>query len=199
MEQGRSSYATAIAQHESIIQAPTLWEVIMAMNVVKTNAREVSVNSAKFVAFTNVSGVYPDVLVWERTDSGEWAPVAWRSSPDSADEVSFEDLELEVATRDGGAVLLGEGCTRQQFYEFLFGSDAFAESEFAESEEEGFESDVWYPAQFEAPGFLVSDHGYLVEYREGLDWTEAETEVRKDLDSLNEHTHVEMYGHSYRV
>ena len=37
MEQGRSSYATAIAQHESIIHAPTLWEVIMAKFVSSRN------------------------------------------------------------------------------------------------------------------------------------------------------------------
>ena len=165
---------------------------------VKTQAREVSVNSVKFVAFTNVSGLYPDVLVWEHVESG-WTPVAWVDSPDSDGEVSTGDLEMEVETRDGGAVLLGSDCTRQQFYSFVFGTDAFAESEFADSDVEGFESDVWYPAQFEAPGFLKSDNGYLVEYHEGLDWSEAEAEVHKDLDSLDEHTRVEMYGSSYRA
>ena len=173
----------------------------MAMKFVKTQAREVSVSNVKFVAFSNVSGLYPDVLVWERTDSGEWAPVAWRSSPDSAEEISSEDLGMEIATRDCGAVLFGEDCTRQEFYEYVFGTDAFSESEFADSnpEELGFDSDVWYPAQFEAPGFLKSDNGYLVEYHEGLNWSEAEDKVRKDLDALNEHTRVEMYGHSYRA
>ena len=172
----------------------------MAMKTIKTQAREVSVDGVKFVAFTNTSGVYPDVLVWERTDSG-WAPVAWRSSPDSSSEVSSEDLEMEVATRDGGAVLLGEDCTRQQFYEFVFGSDSFADSEFTESDpsELGFESDAWFPAQFEAPDYLMSDNGVLVEYHEELNWSEVEDEVRKDLDSLDEHTREEMYGHSYRV
>ena len=168
---------------------------------VKTNAREVSVSdSVQFVAFTNTSGVYPDVLVWERTDSG-WDPVAWRSSPDSDGEVSSEDLELEVATRDSGVVLLGAECTRQQFFAFVFGSDAFSESEFADSEAEdlGFESDVWYPAQFEEPDFLKSNNDYLVAYHEGLNWSEAEDEVRKDLERLDEHTHEEMYGHSYRA
>ena len=160
----------------------------------------VSVSNTKFVAFSNVSGVYPDVLVWERTDSGEWAPVAWVDSPDSDGAVSGDDLEMEVATRDGGAVLLGADCTRQQFYEFVFGSDAFSDSEFTESEEElGFESDVWYPEQLEAPGFLMSDNGVLVKYHERLDWEESEAEVRKDLDKQNEHTRVEMYGHSYRA
>ena len=170
----------------------------MAMTVVKTNAREVSLDEAKFVAFTSTSGVYPDVLVWERVESG-WTPVAWRSSPDCSEEVSSEDLELELGTRDGGTVLLGADCTRQQFHEFVFGTDAFAESAFADSEVEGFESDVWYPAQFEAPGYLVSDSGYLVEYHESLDWGKAESKVRKDLDSLNEHTRVEMYGSSYKL
>ena len=172
----------------------------MAMVVTKTNAREVSVGSVKFVAFSNVTGVYPDVLVWERTDSG-WAPIAWRSSPDSSDEVSLDDLELEIVTRDSGVVLLGSDCTRQQFYEFVFGTDAFSDSAFTEtdSEELGFDSDVWYPAQFEAPDYLMSDHDYLVEYHEGLNWEEAESEVRKDLNALNEHTHVEMYGHSYKA
>ena len=200
MEQGRSSYATAIAQHESIIHAPTLWEVIMAMKTIKTQDQEVSVANATFVAFSNVAGVYPDVLVWEHTESG-WAPVAWRSSPDSAEEVSSEELELEIATRDSGAVLLGEDCTRQQFYEFVFGTDVFSDSEFKEfnSAELGFESDVWYPAQMQEPGFLMSDNDYLVEYHEGLDWSKAEGEVRKDLDKQNEHVHEEMYGHSYRA
>ena len=170
----------------------------MAMKFTKTTNREVSVGSVKFVAFVNASGVYPDVLVWEHVESG-WTPVAWVDSPDSDGEVSTGDLEMEVETRDGGAVLLGSDCTRQQFYSFVFGTDAFAESEFADSDVEGFESDVWYPAQFEAPGFLKSDNGYLVEYHEGLDWSEAEAEVHKDLDSLDEHTRVEMYGSSYRA
>ena len=171
----------------------------MAMVVAKTNAREVSVSNVKFVAFTNTSGLYPDVLVWERTDSGEWAPVAWRSSPDSAKEISSDDLEMEIMTRDGGAVLLGADCTRQQFYEYVFGTDSFSDSAFADSEVDGFESDVWYPANFEAPDYLMSDNNYLVEYHEGLNWEESELEVRKDLDYLNERTHEELYGHSYRA
>ena len=164
------------------------------------SSREVSVEASKFVAFTNVSGVYPDVLVWERTDSG-WAPVAWVDSPDFTGEVSDENLEMEVATRDSGVVLLGEDCTRQEFYEYVFGSDAFADSACAESDpqELGFVSDVWFPTQFEEPGYLMCDSGYLVEYHEGLDWEKAESEVRKDLDALNEHTRVEMYGHSDRA
>ena len=173
----------------------------MAMKTQKTQAREVSLDSVKFVAFTNTSGVYPDVLVWERTDSGEWAPVAWRDSPECSGEVSSDELELELMTRDGGVVLLGSDCTRQEFYEFVFGSDAFSESAFTDSDpsELGFESDVWFPAQFEEPDFLMSDNGYLVEYHEGLDWSEAEAEIRKDLDALDEAVHMEMYGHSYRA
>ena len=173
----------------------------MAMKTVKTNAYEVEVSdSVQFVAFTNVSGVYPDVLVWEHTESG-WTPIAWRSSPDDAGEISNEDLEMEIATREGGAVLLGADCTRQQFFSFVFGSDSFADSAFADSEsaELGFDSDVWYPAQFEAPDYLMSDRNYLVEYHEGLNWEAAEDEVRKDLDSLNEHTHEELYGSSYKA
>ena len=174
----------------------------MAMKTAKNQAREVSVAGVQFVAFTNVSGVYPDVLVWERNEeSCEWTPIAWRDSPDSADEVSSNDLEMEVMTRDSGVVLLGENCTRQQFYEYVFGTDAFADSAFAESDpqELGFDSDVWFPAQFEEPDFLMSDNDYLVEYHEGLDWSEAEAEVRKDLDKLNSSTHEELYGHSYRA
>ena len=172
----------------------------MAMKTVKTTTREVSVEGVQFVAFSNVSGLYPDVLVWEHTESG-WTPVAWVDSPDSDSEISSEDLELELLTRDGGTVLLGADCTRQQFYEYVFGSAAFAESAFADSDpqELGFESDVWFPPQFEAPGYLVSDSGYLVEYHEDLDLEQAETEVRKDLDKQNEHTRVEMYGHSYKA
>ena len=172
----------------------------MAMKTIKTQAREVSVESVKFVAFSNTSGVYPDVLVWERTDSG-WTPIAWGSSSSFAGEISSDDLELEILTREGGVVLLGADCTRQQFYEFVFGSDAFKDSAFAESdpEELGFESDVWFPANFEAPGELMSDNDYLVEYHEGLDWTESEAEVRKDLDALDEAVHMEMYGHSYKL
>ena len=171
----------------------------MAMKTVKTNAREVSVSNVKFVAFNNVSGVYPEVLVWEKTDSGEWTPVAWRSSSSWAGEISDSDLELEILTREDGAVLLGMGCTRQQFYEYVFGTDAFKDSAFADSdpEELGFESDVWFPAQFEAPDSLMSNNDYLVEYHEGLDWEQEETEIRKDLDNLNEYVHEEMYGHSY--
>ena len=170
------------------------------MKFTKTTIREVSVESVKFVAFTNTSGVYPDVLVWEHTESG-WTPIAWRSSPECSGEVSSDDLELEILTRDGGAVLLGEDCTRQQFYEFVFGTDAFAESAFADSDSEelGFESDVWYPANLEAPDYLMTDNGVLVEYHEVLDWAESEAEVRKDLNALNEHTHEEMYGSSYKL
>ena len=172
----------------------------MAMKTVKTQEHEVSVEAAKFVAFTSTSGVYPEVLVWESTDSG-WAPVAWRSSPDCSEEISSEDLELEVATRDGGVVLLGTDCTRQEFYEYVFGTDAFADSAFADSDpqELGFESDSWFPAQMQEPDYLMSDNGVLVEYHENLDWAKAEAEVRKDLESLNEHTHEEMYGSSYRA
>ena len=173
----------------------------MAMKFTKTTTREVSVSNVKFVAFTNTSGVYPDVLVWERTDSGEWTPIAWRSSPDSSEDVSSEDLELELLTRDSGVVLLGEDCTRQQFFSFVFGSDSFAGSAFADSDpqELGFESDTWYPAQMQAPDYLMSDNSYLVEYHEELNWNEAEDEVRKDLDALDKHTHEEMYGHSYKA
>ena len=172
----------------------------MAMKTQKTNAREVSVSNVKFVAFSNTSGVYPDVLVWERTESG-WTPVAWRSSSAFAGEISDSDLELEMLTREDGAVLLGSDCTRQQFYEYVFGTDAFAESEFKKTnpEELGFESDVWFPAQFEAPDSLMSDSDYLVIFHEGLNWEEAEGEIRKDLDALDEHVHMEMYGSSYRV
>lgn len=171
----------------------------MAMKTQKTNEREVSLSGVKFVAFSNTSGVYPDVLVWEHTDSGEWTPVAWRSDSAFAGEISSDDLELEILTRNDGAVLLGAGCTRQQFYEVAFGSDAFAESEFKETnpEELGFDSDVWFPAQFEAPESLMSNNDYLVEYHEGLNWEEAEGEIRKDLDALDEYVHEEMYGHSY--
>ena len=171
----------------------------MAMKTVKTTEREVSVSNVKFVAFSDVAGVYPDVLVWEKTDSGEWTPVAWRSSSSWAGEISDSDLELEILTREDGAVLLGMGCTRQQFYEYVFGTDAFKDSAFADSdpEELGFESDVWFPAQFEAPDSLMSNNDYLVEYHEGLDWEQEETEIRKDLDNLNEYVHEEMYGHSY--
>ena len=173
----------------------------MAMKTIKTQEHEVSVEAAKFVVFTNTSGVYPDVLVWEHTESGEWTPIAWRDSPDSDGEVSSDDLEMEIMTRDGGVVLLGSDCTRQQFYEFVFGTDTFEDSEFEESDlsELGFESDSWFPAQFEAPDYLMSDRNYLVEYHEGLNWEAAEDEVRKDLDALNEHTRVEMYGSSYRA
>lgn len=170
----------------------------MAMKFTKTTTREVSVSNAKFVAFSDVSGVYPDVLIWEHTESG-WTPVAWRSDSAFAGEISDDDLELEVLTREDGAVLLGSGCTRQQFYEYVFGTDAFAESAFAGCDPEalGFESDVWFPAQFPAPDSLMSDNDFLVEYHEGLDWSEAEAEIRKDLDDLNEYVHEEMYGHSY--
>ena len=173
----------------------------MAMKTQKTNEREVSLSGVQFVAFSDVSGVYPDVLVWEHTESGEWTPVAWRSSSSFAGEISSDDLELEILTREDGAVLLGSDCTRQQFYEVAFGSDAFKESAFTGSdpEELGFDSDVWFPANFEAPDSLMSNNGYLVEYREGLNWTESENEIRKDLDDLNEYVHDEMYGHSYRV
>lgn len=170
----------------------------MAMKTVKTNAREVSVSNVKFVAFSDVSGVYPDVLIWERGESG-WTPVAWSSSSSFAGEVSDDELELEVLTREDGAVLLGSDCTRQQFYEYVFGTDAFKDSAFAESDPEalGFDSCVWFPAQFEEPAYLMSDNDYLVEYHESLDWSEAEAEIRKDLDDLNEYVHEEMYGHSY--
>lgn len=170
----------------------------MAMKTVKTTEREVSVDGVKFVAFSDVAGVYPDVLVWERGESG-WTPVAWSSDSSFAGEISDSDLELEILTRGEGVVLLGSDCTRQQFYEFVFGTDAFKDSAFAESdpEELGFESSVWFPAQFEEPYALMSNSDYLVEYHESLDWEEAEAEIRKDLDALNEYTHEEMYGHSY--
>lgn len=171
----------------------------MAMKTQKTMARGVSVEDAKFVAFSNVSGVYPDVLVWERTGSDSWTPVAWRSSSSWAGEISDADLELEILTREDVAVMLGADCTRQQFYEYVFGTDAFADSAFkgSDPEELGFDSEVWFPAQLEEPDSLMSDNDYLVEYHEGLNWEESEGEIRKDLDDLNEYVHAEMYGHSY--
>ena len=204
MEQGRFS-DTLAACRKSLTESMPQLQVnpvrrnIMAMKTIKTTEREVSVDGVKFVAFSDVAGVYPDVLVWERQESGEWTPVVWSSSSSFAGEVSTSDLELEILTRGEGVVLLGSDCTRQEFYEYVFGTDAFKDSAFAESdpEELGFESCVWFPAQFEAPHSLMSNNDYLVEYHEGLDWEEAESEVRKDLDDLNEYTHMEMYGHSY--
>lgn len=104
------------------------------MKFFKTTTREVPMDSSvKFVAFSNTSGVYPDVVVWERGDSG-WTPVAWVSDSSFAREVSSEELEMELLTRDDGAVLLGSDCTRQQFFEYVFGTDAFSGSAFAESD-----------------------------------------------------------------
>ena len=150
--------------------------------------------SATFVAFRNPEGVYPDGVVWERTTDGEWHCVAWDG--DSYGPSDCDDMELELlsAVSDGvGEFYFGSGCSREEFFSYLFGHEAESDGAFGD--------DYDYPPHMAAPASMFARDGYHY-YDFTLDpkrVDEQERELREALDQLNETVHEEMYGHSYRV
>lgn len=146
---------------------------------------------AKFVAFRNPEGVYPDGVVWEKVDS-EWHCVAWDGESYGPSDCDDMELELVTAVADGvGEFFFGSGCSREEFFEYLFGH--------APESDGAFGPDYDYPAHMAEPASMFAKDNWHY-YAFTLDpekVEEQERELREALDALNEHVHEEMYGHSY--
>lgn len=148
---------------------------------------------ATFVAFRDPDGVYPDGVVWERVDS-KWHCVAWDGESYGPSDCDDMELELVTAVADGvGEFFFGSGCSREEFFEYLFGH--------APESDGAFGPDYDYPPHMEAPASMFAKDGWHF-YNFTLDPEEVERQERElhdALDRLDEAVHVEMYGHSYRV
>ncbi len=150
--------------------------------------------SATFVAFRDPEGVYSDGVVWERTESGEWACVAWDG--DSYGPSDCDDMELELLTAVADGVVnffFGSGCSREEFFSYLFSHEPESDGAFGD--------DYDYPPHMEAPASMFARDGWHY-YDFTLDpkkVEEQERELREALDQLNEHVHEEMYGSSYKL
>ena len=151
-------------------------------------------SNATFVAFRDPEGVNPDGVVWERTESGEWSCVAWDGDSYGPSDVDDMELEVMTAVADGvGEFFFGSGCSRDEFFEYLFGHDAESDGAFG--------SDYDYPPHMEAPASMFAKDGWHF-YDFTLDPEQVERqerELHEALDDLDEAVHVEMYGHSYRA
>lgn len=150
-------------------------------------------SNATFVAFRDPDGVNPDGVVWERVGS-HWESVAWDGDSYGPSDVDDMELELLTAVADGvGEFYFGSECSREEFFEYLFGHDAETDGAF------GSECD--YPPHMEAPASMFAKDNWHY-YAFTLDpkrVEEQEHELREALDRLNEHVHEEMYGHSYKA
>ena len=148
--------------------------------------------NATFVAFRNPEGMNPDGVVWERTDSG-WRCIAWDGDDYAPSDVDDMELELVDAVSDGVTEFyFGSGCSREEFFSYVFGHDL---------ESDGAMGSDDYPPHMEAPESMYALDGWHY-YSFTLDPEQVEKqehELREALERLNEHTHVEMYGHSYRA
>ena len=151
--------------------------------------------NATFVAFRNPEGVYPDGVAWERVDS-KWHCVAWDGEGYGPSDVDEDDMELELMTAcaDGvGNFFFGSGCSREEFFEYVFGHEAETDGAFG--------SEYDYPPHMEAPVSMFAKDGWHY-YDFTLDPKQVEAqerELREALDDLNEAVHVEMYGSSYKL
>lgn len=149
--------------------------------------------NATFVAFRDPDGVNPDGVVWERTGS-HWECVAWDGDSYGPSDVDDMELELLTAVADGvGEFYFGSGCSREEFFEYVFGHEAESDGAF------GPEYD--YPPHMEEPASMFAKDNWHY-YAFTLDPEQVEKqehELREALDRLNEHVHEEMYGSSYRV
>ena len=148
--------------------------------------------NATFVAFRNPDGVYPDGVVWENV-GGVWNCVAWDGDDYAPGDVEEMELELVDAVDNGVAnFYFGSGCSREEFFNYLFGH---------EPESDGAYGSDDYPPHMEDPESMYALDGWHY-YAFTLDpkLVEAqERELHESLESLNEHVHVEMYGHSYKA
>ena len=182
----------------------------MAMEVTKTNATAVSATfkavisrdfrsvtaplaDATFVAFRNPDGVYSDGVVWER-EGDHWSCVAWDGEGYGPSDVDDMELELVTAVADGvGEFYFGSGCSREEFFSYLFGHEAESDGAFG--------SDYDYPPHMAEPASMFAKDNWHY-YNFTLDPEEVErqeNELHDALDRLDDAVHMEMYGHSYRV
>ena len=163
--------------------------------VVSSNFGSVTapLSNATFVAFRDPEGVNPDGVVWEKVDS-HWECVAWDGESYGPSDVDDMELELVTAVADGvGEFFFGSNCSREEFFEYLFGHEAESDGAFG--------SDYDYPPHMDAPASMFAKDGWHY-YEFTLDperVEEQERELREALDDLDEAVRMEMYGHSYRV
>ncbi len=163
--------------------------------VVSNDMRSVTapLSNATFVAFRNPEGVYPDGVVWERTDSG-WRCVAWDG--DSYGPSDCDDMELELLTAVADGVtnfFFGSDCSRGEFFEYVFGH--------APETDGAYGPDYDYPPHMAEPESMFARDNWHY-YSFTLDpkkVEEQEHELREALDRLDESVHMEMYGHSYKL
>ena len=148
---------------------------------------------ATFVAFRDPDGVNPDGVVWEHVDS-HWECVAWDGDSYGPSDVDDMELELLTAVADGVVnFFFGSGCSREEFFEYVFGHEAETDGAFG--------PDYDYPPHMEEPASMFAKDNWHY-YNFTLDpkkVEEQERELREALDRLDEAVHMEMYGHSYRV
>ncbi len=163
--------------------------------VVSNDMRSVTapLSNATFVAFRNPEGVYPDGVAWERTDSG-WRCVAWDG--DSYGPSDCDDMELELLTAVADGVtnfFFGSGCSRGEFFEYVFGHAAETDGAFG--------PDYSYPAHMEAPASMYArDNWHYYDFTLDPEQVERqENELHDALERLDESVHAEMYGHSYKL
>ena len=146
---------------------------------------------ATFVAFRDPDGVYSDGVVWER-EGDHWSCVAWDGDSYGPSDVDDMELELVTAVADGvGEFFFGSGCSREEFFSYLFGHEAESDGAFG--------PDYDYPAHMAEPAsmFAKDNWHYYAFTLDPKKVEEQERELREALDALNEHVHEEMYGHSY--
>ena len=162
--------------------------------VVSRNSQSVTapLATATFVAFRNPSGVNPDGVVWERTDSG-WRCVAWDGDDYAPWDVDDMEMELVDAVDNGvGNFYFGSDCSREEFFSYVFGH---------EPESDGAYGPYDYPAHMEMPASMYAKDNWHF-YSFTLDpkrVEEQERELVEALERLDESVHVEMYGSSYKL
>ena len=175
----------------------------MAMNVVKSVFREVSSSdyntvtaplaNATFVAFRNPDGVNPDGVVWEKSNDS-WRCVAWDGDDCAPGDVDDMEMELVDAVSDGVTnFYFGSDCSREEFFSYVFGCSAESDGAYG--------SDYGYQPHMEAPASMYALDGWHY-YAFTLDpekVEEQERELHEALERLDERTHEEMYGHSYKL
>lgn len=150
-------------------------------------------SNATFVAFRDPDGVYSDGVVWER-EGDHWSCVAWDGDSYGPSDVDDMELELVTAVADGvGEFFFGSGCSREEFFEYVFGHEAETDGAFG--------SDYDYPPHMEEPASMFArDNWHYYAFTLDPEQVEKqEQELREALDDLDEAVHVEMYGSSYKL
>ena len=150
-------------------------------------------SNATFVSFRNPDGVSPDGVVWERVDSG-WHCVAWDGDDYAPSDVEDMEMELVDAVSDGVTnFYFGSDCSREEFFGYVFGHEPESDGDYG--------TDCDYPPHMEAPASMYAKDNWHF-YAFTLDpkrVEEQEAELHEALERLNERTHEELYGHSYRA